>query len=264
MGVSRCANIIAPLFVPANRPERFAKAAASGADAIILDLEDAVAADDKEAARAALSVDFTNKPVIVRVNAMGTRWHVGDMAAVRRLGVAAVMIPKAESAAALMQADFDSPLIALVETVLGVASAREIARCARVERLAFGSVDYAADLGCDHDRDALAPARSELLVASRLAHKPAPFDGVTTDVRCAYAAREDARHARALGFGGKLCIHPKQIEAVFAGFMPSAAELDWAQRVLAAGDGATTLDGAMIDAPVRARARSIRQRAGIS
>ena len=128
--------IRAPLFVPANRPERFAKAAASGADAVILDLEDAVAADAKDAARAALATDFTDLPVIVRINAIGTPWHADDLAAVARLRPAAVMLPKAEDAdrVASVAAQTGLPVIALVETARGLAHARAIAAAPGVAR----------------------------------------------------------------------------------------------------------------------------------
>lgn len=251
--------IRAPLFVPANRPERFAKAAASGADAVILDLEDAVAADAKDAARAALEVAFTGLPVIVRINAHGTPWHDADMAAVSALRPAAVILPKAEDGAvvaAVVAALGGVPVIALVETARGLANARAIA-AAGVARLAFGSVDFCADLGCAHLREVLLPARSELVLASRLAGIAAPLDGVTVQLDDLSASHDDAAHARALGMTGKLCIHPRQVAEVTRAFAPTEQEIDWARRVLASGDGAASVDGAMVDEPVRIRARAI-------
>ena len=251
--------IRAPLFVPANRPERFAKAAASGADAVILDLEDAVAADAKDAARAALATDFTDLPVIVRINAIGTPWHADDLAAVARLRPAAVMLPKAEDAdrVASVAAQTRLPVIALVETARGLAHARTIAAAPGVARIAFGSVDFCADLGCAHLREVLLPARSELVLASRLAGIAAPIDGVTVQLDDLSVSHDDAAHARALGMTGKLCIHPRQIAEVRCAFAPTEAEIDWARRVLASGDGAVSVDGAMVDEPVRIRARAI-------
>ena len=251
--------IRAPLFVPANRPERFAKAAASGADAVILDLEDAVAADAKDAARAALATDFTDLPVIVRINAIGTPWHADDLAAVARLRPAAVMLPKAEDAdrVASVAAQTGLPVIALVETARGLAHARAIAAAPGVARIAFGSVDFCADLGCAHLREVLLPARSELVLASRLAGIAAPIDGVTVQLDDLSVSHDDAAHARALGMTGKLCIHPRQIAEVRRAFAPTEAEIDWARRVLASGDGAVSVDGAMVDEPVRIRARAI-------
>lgn len=254
--------IRAPLFVPADRPERFEKAARSGADAVILDLEDAVAADAKEAARAALRRDFTDLPVIVRINAAGTGGHEADLAAVAALRPAAVMLPKAEDAGLVeaLAARLSCPVIALIESARGLAQARQIAAARGVARLAFGSVDFCVDLGCAHRPDVLAPARFELVLASRLAGRAAPFDGVTVRLDDISETADDAEQARDMGMGGKLCIHPKQIAAVQRAFAPGAAEIDWARRVLAAGDGVIQLDGAMVDEPVRIKARAVLQR----
>lgn len=247
------------LFVPATRPERFEKAAAAGPDAVILDLEDAVAPPEKDAARALLRTGFTALPVVVRVNARGTPWHESDLAALAATGAAAVMLPKTEDpadVAAMRDALGDLPMIALVETARGLAHARAIA-AAGATRLAFGSVDYCADLGCDHTREALLAARSELVLASRLGGLPAPVDGVTVRVDDGAEAQADARHAKSLGMGAKLCIHPRQVAAVADGFAPTRAEAEWARRVMAAGDGAVQVDGAMVDPPVKLRAAAI-------
>lgn len=253
-------SIATPLFVPASKPERFVKAAASGADAVILDLEDAVAAADKDSARAALDAAFTDLPVIVRINAIGTPWHAADLAAVSGKGFAAVILPKSETAETVAQvvaALPGLPVIALIESALGLANARAIAAVDGVARLAFGSVDFCADLGCAHLRDILLPARSELVLASRLGGIAAPIDGVTVQLDDPAVTRDDAGHARDLGMTGKLCIHPKQIAEVKRAFAPSEVEISWAKRVLASGDGAVSVDGAMVDEPVRIRARAI-------
>ena len=247
-------GIIAPLFVPAHRPERFAKAAASGADAIILDLEDAVPVEAKEAARAALRSLPDSVPVLVRINAAGTPWHEDDLAALGDLPLAGIVLPKAEALADIARVVLSHPVVALIETARGLVEARQIAAAPGVARLAFGSIDFAADLGCGHEREALASARCELVLASRLAGLAAPLDGVTANFRDDAAAAGDARYARMLGFGGKLAIHPQQVAPILGGFRPLDEEADWARRVLASGDGAVALDGAMIDAPVRARA----------
>lgn len=251
-------SFVCPLFVPASRPERFEKAAASGADALILDLEDAVAPADKESARKALRADFTGLPVIIRVNAAGTLWHAADVEAAEEIGAAAIMLPKAELASVAGLARSTAlPVIALIETARGLAHAREIAEVPSVARLAFGSIDYSADLGCAHLRDALLFARSELVLASRLAEIMPPIDGVTTATDDADVITEDARHAADLGFGGKLCIHPRQVEPIRQGFLPDERTIAWARRVLASGDGAVKVDGEMVDEPVRIRARQI-------
>jgi citrate lyase subunit beta/citryl-CoA lyase len=150
----------------------------------------------------------------------------------------------------------------LVETARGLAACRDIACAAGVTRLAFGSIDYAADLGMAHVRDALLIARAEIVLASRLAGLPAPIDGVTTAIDDDETIADDARYAAALGFGGKLCIHPRQIPPVRRGFAPSDAELAWARRIIVAPEGgAVSVDGTMVDAPVRLRARQILVRA---
>lgn len=252
--------ITTPLFVPASKPERFAKAAVSGADAVILDLEDAVAASDKDAARAALDAGFTDLPVLVRINAIGTPWHAADMAALIDKGFAAVILPKSEtpeSVAQVVAALPRLPVIALIESALGLANARGIAAVDGVARLAFGSIDFCADLGCAHLRDILLPARSELVLACRLGGIAAPIDGVTVQIDDPAATGDDASHARDIGMTGKLCIHPRQIAEVKRAFAPSENEISWAKRVLASGDGAVSVDGAMVDEPVRIRARAI-------
>ncbi|MBL3609362.1 hypothetical protein [Rhodovulum sulfidophilum] len=124
----------------------------------------------------------------------------------------------------------------------------DLARYPLVTQLAFGSVDYCADLGC---------ARSELLLASCLAGIAPPLDGVTTDLTDPGVLAEDACHARQLGMGDKMCIPPAQVAAVRMALHPTDAEVDWARRVMAAGDGAVTLDGEMVDTPVRLRAAAV-------
>jgi citrate lyase subunit beta/citryl-CoA lyase len=257
---------VTPLFVPGNRPERFAKAAASGADAVIIDLEDAVAPEEKEAARrAAAAVALEGIEVLVRINAAGTPWHAEDLAALASARIAGIILPKAEdpaTLAAIRAALGDGrAVIALVESACGIAAARKLARGAA--RLAFGSIDFAADLGCAHTRNALLMARLELVLASRLAGIAAPIDGVTATISDDTLTEADARHAAELGFGGKLCIHPRQVAPALRGFAPDAEEVEWARKVIAAGgEGAVAVGGMMIDAPVRLRAERILSRAG--
>lgn len=258
-------DFIAPLFVPGNRPERFPKAASSGADAIIIDLEDAVPARDKAVARSNVRTGFTDLSVVVRINAHGTPFHDEDIVTVAGLDVAAVMVPKAEPGPIFDQACErlgNHRIVALIETAAGLAGARELARHGHVARLAFGSIDYCADLDCSHTREALLSARSELVLASRLAGLPAPVDGVTTDLHDPRAIKDDTRHAQGLGFGAKLCIHPSQILSVLDGFRPTEKEIEWATRILETDDGASVVDGAMVDEPVRIRARRILARVG--
>ncbi len=249
------------LFVPADRPERIAKAAAAGADAVIVDLEDAVSTDAREAARAGLADALTgvDGPVILRINAAGTEWHAADLAAAADLPLSAVMLAKAETgeSCAHVRRASGLPVIALVETARGIAQVGEIAGASA--RMAFGSIDYAADLGMEHTRQSLLSARAALVLAARLAGRPAPLDGVTTATRDDALIEDDCRHAVEMGMGGKLIIHPAQLAAARRGFSPSEREVSWASRVLEAAKGgaAVQMDGAMIDAPVIARARQI-------
>lgn len=248
-----------PLFVPANRPERFVRAATSGADAVILDLEDSVDPSAKSCARQTLVCDFTNIPVIVRINGAGTPWHDEDLAAVGRLPFAAVLVPKAESSTLPEIVDRlrGREIIALVETARGIADARDIATQNAVTRLAFGSIDFAADIGCAFNSKALLCARTELVIASRLAGLPGPIDGVTPNISDPSIVLRDAQNAQELGMTGKLCIHPSQIKCVSQGFRPTTAQVEWAKRVIDAGEGAVALEGEMVDEPVRLRARAI-------
>jgi citrate lyase subunit beta/citryl-CoA lyase len=177
------------------------------------------------------------------------------------MSIAALVLPKAEQVGDLARVSTIAPVIAMVESAVGLAEARAMAQSGFAARLAFGSVDYAADIGCDHTREALYAARSELVLASRLGRLPAPIDGVTTDLVSATAAREDARAACSLGFGGKLLVHPSQVGPVLDAFRPSAEDIAWARRILQSGDGAVSLDGMMVDEPVRIRARAIVARA---
>ena len=256
------------LFVPADRPDRWAKAFAAGTDAVILDLEDGVAASAKPGARRALregrdAIDAAPCPILVRVNARSSDDYSLDLDSVRDLGLAGVMLAKAETAADVeaTSAATGVPVVALIETARGLAAARLIA--AACARIAFGSIDFAADLGTAHTPAALASARSELVLASRLADRPAPIDGVTTSVKDPDLVRADAAHACELGFSGKLLIHPAQIAPAMDGFRPSDDDVAWAERILSARGalGAAAVDGAMVDAPVFLRAEQILRRA---
>lgn len=257
---------MAPLFVPGDRPGRFEKAAACGADAVIIDLEDAVAPEAKSIARLNLRADFASVPILVRINGFGTPWHSDDLIAVCRLPFAAMVIPKAELVPEMLviASSAELPIVPLIETARGLADARQLAALPRVRRLAFGSIDFCADVCCAHTREALLVARSELVLASRLAHKLPPLDGVTTTFENPALISDDSAHARSLGFGGKLCIHPKQVQPVLTGFRPDASEIAWARAVMAGSEGLAAIDGAMVDKPVRARACSILEKAGLS
>lgn len=252
------------LFVPGNRPERFDKACAAGADAVILDLEDAVAPPGKDAARDAVRRWLEEGGrAWLRVNGTDTPWHRGDLALLGSGGVLGVLLPKAERVDELRAlASFTRmPLVPLVETALGLWNARELASVTGVQRLAFGSVDFQVDLSIQGDGDELLFARSQLVLASRVAGVLPPIDGVTVAIDDDSVLEADVARARRLGFGGKLSIHPRQVAAIQAGFRPAAADLEWARRVIeatdTAGHDAVRLDGKLVDKPVIDRARAL-------
>ncbi|MCE3555994.1 CoA ester lyase [Pseudonocardia sp. RS11V-5] len=264
------------LFVPGDRPERFAKAAASGADLIVLDLEDAVAPAAKPAAREAVREWLAaGNPGMVRINPPGTEWYDDDVAAVvgapgtGAAGPAPVMLPKAqdpaevaELVAALGPA---AQVVPLVETALGVHRAVEVCGVEGVVRAGFGSVDLASELGVDPvDREALRFARSALVLGSRAAGAAAPIDGVTTAVRDEPLLLEDCAHGLSLGFTAKMCIHPAQVGPVATAFSPTPEQVEWARAVVgaSAAGGVAVVDGKMIDKPVVERARALLLRAG--
>ncbi len=253
------------LFVPGSRPERFDKALAAGASAVIIDLEDAVAPADKHSAREAVAAWLRpGHAVVLRINGADSPWFDADLALCGRPGVAAVMLPKAEyvvTLAAVARAGAQA-LLPLVESAAGMAALDAIAAAPGVQRLAFGSIDLQADLGmCDAAEDELLYFRSTLVLASRRAGIGAPIDGVTTAIDDAVRLQTDVQRARRLGFCGKLCVHPNQVAAVNALFAPSAKDLSWARRVLdaaaAAGGAAVAVDGKMVDRPVLLHAESI-------
>lgn len=257
------------LFVPANRPERYAKALASGAGAVIIDLEDAVPPDVKPAARTQLAEEFSNLPasdrsrLLVRINAAGTLWHDEDlllMAQLASAGLAGVVLPKVESVAEISRvAACVGPacaLLPMLESAVGLAALDLLAASPGVSRLVFGNLDFQADLGmaCDADEVELQPVRLALVLASRRAGLVAPVDGVTPGTGDMAQVRADAGRSRRGGFGAKLCVHPAQVAVVNSALGPTAAELEWARRVvensLGAGGGVFSLDGRMVDAPV--------------
>jgi citrate lyase subunit beta/citryl-CoA lyase len=256
------------LFVPGNRPERFDKACAAGADATLIDLEDAVAATDKASAREAVRAWLdASKSVYLRINGADTDWFRQDLALLALPGVRGVVLPKAEAAASI--ADIHAvapglPVIALIESALGLRNLEALA-AAGSARFAFGSIDFQLDLGIAGEREELLFARSALVLVSRLAGLPPPIDGVTVALDDPAQLADDIAYARRLGFGGKLCIHPRQVDAVNRGFLPPAADVEWATRVIEAaehaGGNAVRLDGKMIDRPVIDRARAILQSA---
>lgn len=257
------------LFVPGNRADRFDKALASRAGAVIVDLEDAVAPDDKAAARAAFAAWYGTRGaaadrILLRINDDSTPWHGADIELVADTGVHGVVLSKAESipqidhvAAALGATGF---VIPLVETARGVAHADTLACAARVQRIAFGTLDYALDLDLTGDERGFVYPACRIALASRAAAIASPVAGVTPEIGDAAKLLADLAFARACGFGAKLCIHPKQVESIHAAMRPSENEIAWAKEVAAAAassPGAVQVAGKMIDRPVIARAMRI-------
>lgn len=257
------------LFVPGSRPERFDKARASGADQVILDLEDAVEAESKAEARENVAQWLASgRQAWVRINGVDTEWWEEDVAALGACAPAllGVVVPKADVDAVGEVAGHvgrSTAILALVETAGGVLDAVEVARHPVVTGLAFGSVDYALDLSTD-DPGALDHARHALVVAARACGSTDVVDGVSLGLADVDAVRGDASRARSLGFTGKLCIHPLHVPAVHAGLAPTDDELVWASRVLAAAQhlppghaGAFQVDGRMVDRPLLLRAQRL-------
>ena len=254
------------LFVPGNRPDRFAKACAAGADAVVLDLEDSVAPADKPKAREAVAAWLSpSRPVMVRVNVSESQWFGDDLSLGVKPGIAGVLLPKAERVEdiRLLAQTFGSavPILAQIETARGFQSTLALAGSGPVRHLLFGSIDFQLDLGMTAREDELLYFRSRIVLDSRLAGIEPPVDGVTTDLHSVEGVQADTLRARRLGFSGKMCIHPKQVPVVNECFTPTAEELAWAERVVQASAGAPgaaiSVDGKMVDRPVLARAEAI-------
>lgn len=268
------------LFVPGDRPERFAKAVASGADAVIFDLEDAVHPDRRPAARAAileyLGTALRPVPFWVRINPVETTDALPDLAAVMQGRPDGIMLPKARHGADVLQASHwiealearggieagSTGLIPLITESAGAVLAIASFAClpARVRGLTWGAEDLAADIGALSNRapdgefdPVYAHARTMCLYAAAAAGVPA-IDTVDTEIRDAAAVERRARESRRQGYTGKMAIHPAQIAPIHAAFRPSEAEVDWARKVLEAfraspGAGALSLEGRMLDKP---------------
>lgn len=245
------------LFVPGDRPDRFDKAAASGADEVVIDLEDAVSPTAKVVAReAAIAWLQAGRSACLRINAAGTPWFDDDLKALQSLPGTSLMLPKAD-VEALNRATTVLPgrrVVALIETVRGYMELRQLAAIGAVARIAFGSVDFGVESGIADEGDAMTAVRTQIVLESCFAGLEPPVDGVSVNFSDEEQMACDAHHTRQLGFGGKLCIHPRQVAAVNAAYCPALEEVDWAQRVVAAFElsdgGVTTVDGKMVDKPV--------------
>lgn len=260
------------LFAPASDERKLRRALEAGADAVIADLEDAVVAPEKEAARATVAGVFDATPTgacarLVRINAVGTEWHAADLAAVARLDLDGIVLPKATAEAARTVAEtLPLPIVAIVETAAGLRGAYELAAVPAVARLILGAVDLGLALGLERRADGLEllHARSALVVDSAAAGLPGPIDQVWVDVRDHGGLAADCALGRSLGLRAKACIHPDQVAVVNQAFLPSENELRRAREIVAAyeqaerdGRGAVALDGELIDLPVVEGARQL-------
>ena len=258
------------LFCPADRPDRYAKALAA-ADAVILDLEDGVGAEGKDAARAALvASDLDAARVIVRVNATGTAEHAADITALRATGYRLIMLPKSETRAQLDELGGDWRVVALCETALGVVNAAEIAAARNVIAVMWGAEDLIASMRGRTSRypdgryrDVALHARSAVLLAASAHGRPA-VDAVYVNIPDLGGLAAEAEDAAASGFTLKGCIHPSQVAVVRKAFQADEAQVAWARRVIAAArdagardKGAIKVDGQMIDAPLIRQAEAI-------
>ena len=275
------------IFTPGNRQDLIAKAAASGADAVIVDLEDAVPAAAKEAARGNLQrLPRQQVPWYVRVNGATTAHLWDDVAAAGRCEIAGVVLPKADDPGLLAQLDGAltvlerqagrSPgateIVPLIESAAGVLRAQELCQGSRVRTVLFGSGeqgDLVTDLGCEWtpDGSALLVARGLVVLAAR-ASGVQPMDAVFMDFRNLGALRTECQLARRLGYAGKVAIHPGQLPVIHEVFTPTPDEVAGQRRIIelfeqavAQGAASIDVDGRMVDYAVAARARSIVARA---
>lgn len=261
------------LFVPASRPDRFSKALASGADAIIIDLEDSISPDDKLQARNNILDYATANPDIkfwVRINDGTTKWFEDDLSLCRSLNsVAGIVLPKAHKAQHVhIVSGAGKPLMPVIESAMGLRELDRIAQANGVVRLSYGILDLMVELGTrPHTKAALAiqdQIRFQVLVASSMHGLAWPLDAVNADFSNLDSFAKTATFARDMGFGGVLCIHPKQIPVAHDVFQPIAEDLDWAKRVVEyaerTGEYTFRIDGRMVDLPLINHAQRILKR----
>jgi citrate lyase subunit beta/citryl-CoA lyase len=256
------------LFVPGDRPERFAKAHAAGGDAVVLDLEDGIDPERRDASRRHVSeyLHSSAPKSLVRLSGAKGSDLGADLAFIAdRPALAGVLIPKAEDShdveAVIRGLPPGKSVVLLLETAVGVLAAPALARVTGVTRLALGTFDLEVDTGLSQDADILRSVRVGLTLASSAAGLWGPIDGVCADLADPSVTAAAAREAARAGFTGKLCVHPKQVAAVNGVYSPSPESVKEAQRILAAsarhGAAAFRLDGRMVDAPVIRRAQSV-------
>ncbi len=261
------------LFVPGNRADRFDKARASGAHAVILDLEDALGPLEKEGARDHIAKWLNpSRPVVLRINGPDSQWFEGDLALAATPGIAAVMIPKVGDAqhvrATQHRLPAAMPVLPYIESARGADQARAIAEVPGVQRLVFGHLDLQADLRIQGGAEELDYFRSHIVLASRVAGILPPVDGIATTIGDVDGLIRETRRGKRFGFGAKLCIHPSQVQHVNECYRPSELEIAWAQRVLtaleASSGGVVAVDGQMIDRPLLLQAQEILKEADLN
>ncbi len=253
------ASAQALLFVPGDRPERFEKALNSGADLVILDLEDAVAPKHKATAREAVRTWLSSgRRALVRINGADTEWFEDDLTLRGVEGLVGIMYPKASPSGELDRVAALIDTIALVESAAGVAGMAAIANTTGVIRMALGAIDLALDLDIRGSDRVFDSVRLQMAVASRAGKLPGPIEGVTVDVSDDAKVAADMAHGRTFGFTAKMCIHPRQLAPVRASLRPTEDEIRRARDVVAAdkaSDGAAVaVEGQMVDRPIVARA----------
>ena len=264
------------LFAPAVRPDLLRKMPRTGADAIVIDLEDATPPDAKDTGRVEMRsavADLAGQlPILVRVNDDTTPWHDDDLDSLPTEGLAGIVVPKIETiagldslAARLNDRGLDMPVIGGVETALGVADARPLLAHDVVSAAYFGAEDFIADLGGVRtaSNDEVAYARAQVALAGRLADVTV-IDQIVADFTDDDRCLQECLQARAMGYGGKLCIHPSQVAIANEAFLPSSEEIDRARRLLEAYDDAkaqgvasVAFEGQMVDEPVARQARRV-------
>jgi citrate lyase subunit beta / citryl-CoA lyase len=252
------------LFAPGHNERLVSKVFDAGADAVILDLEDAVPAEYKDRARGLVAEAAAERPAVVRINPPGTADAQADLAAVAGHALA-LRVPKVESpeqVAWVVERAPHVPLICAIESAKGLLAASRIASTPGVANLSIGGVDLRRELGTGPGNLPALHARSVIVVASCAEGLDAPIDSVFADVSDLAGLREEAEFSRSLGFFGKNAIHPAQIDIIHEAFTPTADEVNWAREVLATFEAsrgaATRLDtGEMIDTPIAARAHRV-------
>jgi citrate lyase subunit beta / citryl-CoA lyase len=260
----KVAQAVSALFVPGDQPDRFNKAYMSGADLVIIDLEDGVQDSNKDAALEHALQGLANKSghrleAIVRVNKERLDIELTRLLSLSQAegnGLLGIMFPKVEAASDIPGNLGVLAVVSLVETSKGIENLSDLTQAKNLTRLAFGGVDFSAETGATHPA-VLNYARSRIVTSSIAAGLPQPLDSPSLTLKDEQVVLESALEGYQFGFGGKLAVHPNQISAIHKGFSPSSEEIDWANQVLAQSKGAVQLSGQMVDKPIYERAKKV-------